>query len=97
LEALSKKIFNSESRLTIVHEFGADSGLLNVNDVATRAGVATSTAFKEVNQLAEFRVLQRVEVLNSVAYQKIDGPFWKWCDELITDAAKNSSDENRFR
>ncbi|MDQ6615411.1 MAG: helix-turn-helix domain-containing protein [Actinomycetota bacterium] len=94
LQQLSKRVFNSEQRLSIVQALLTDDRLVRVNEVADALGLPRSTVHNELHLLADLGTIQRLSGDRSVAFQRIDGPFWRWCEDLIVGVRemKSSSD-----
>ena len=83
LQQLSKRAFNSEQRLGIVQELLKEGRLVRVNEVADALSLSRTTVHNELHLLADLGAVQRVTGDRSVAFQRIDGPFWRWCEDLI--------------
>jgi hypothetical protein len=82
LEKLSKLVFNSEHRLTIVEALRDADGLTTTAAIVKSTGIAYSTVHDELNLMAELGVLQRVIPERQVLFQRLSGPFWDWCSVL---------------
>lgn len=90
LDELSKRVFNSEHRLRFTEYLSASTTLLTINETALATGIAPSTVHSELHLLADIGALQRIQVGRSVSFQKVDGPFWAWCEELRGHAGATS-------
>lgn len=90
LQELSKRVFNSEHRLDLVEVLERLSGLFTVKEMADAAELPVSTVHNELHLMAEVGALQRVPVGRGVSFQIIDGPYWRWCSQLRSLAAKAS-------
>jgi hypothetical protein len=86
LEELSKKAFNSEKLLAVVNELLRTDELVSVKDISDATGFAVSTVYGELNLLTDLSVLQRIIPDRTVLYQRLESPFWAWCEILIASA-----------
>jgi predicted transcriptional regulator len=90
LDELSKDIFNSESRLAIAAELLRSKDLVTVRDISHDLGLSTSTVHTELNFLVGLGLLQRIVPERTVYFQRLEGPYWEWCQKLITRSQTHS-------
>ncbi|MCU1494513.1 MAG: hypothetical protein JWO62_2277 [Acidimicrobiaceae bacterium] len=86
-QALSKRVFNSEHRLTVASALLQANGLVSQEDVQKATGVPNSSCFNELALLVELGVAQKVPAGRSFSYQPIEGPFWEWLRQLMASVA----------
>jgi len=89
-QQLSKRLYNSEHRLTIVQALLDQNGFVAAADLAQQLGIARSTVHTELYLLDEIGALQRVQPDRTVLFQKIDGLFWAWNEELLLGIAQST-------
>lgn len=87
LQQLSKRLFNSENRLAVASALLVAPGLLTVDEAARASAVSRTSTHTELVLLAEVGLAKRLVAGRSVAYQRVDGPFWEWIRELLSMSA----------
>jgi Fe2+ or Zn2+ uptake regulation protein len=97
LEELSKRVFNSERRLDIADALMAQNGLVGVAEITRSTGASSSTVYDELNLLVGLGVVQRVTPDRTVLYQRVNGPFWAWCRELIEQTVSKEPAQGQAR
>ncbi len=83
IDELSKRVFNSERRLSVIQVLLELKEFATVAQVARDSGVASSTVHSELHLLADLGLLQRVTPERKVLFQRLESPFWQWCESLI--------------
>ena|SRR5579862_6975445 len=83
VETLSKRLFNSEHRLTVVRGLFELDRAASSREIEDLTGVPRSTVHDELNLLADVGLLVRAQPDRTVFYQRADGPFWDWCRQLL--------------
>lgn len=58
------------------------SGLVTVRDVSHELGLSTSTVHTELNFLVGLGLLQRIVLERTVYFQRLESPYWQWCQTL---------------
>jgi hypothetical protein len=85
LQALSKLAFNKDHRLTIAqHLLGRSDDLTDKQAVSHATGVPETTVYNELRALGRLGVLSRTRDGSRVLFAVVDGPFWRWCEELLS-------------
>ena len=97
LENLSKRVFNSEHRLTIAMALEDTEGFTTTAAVMKSTGIAYSTVHDELNLMAELGVLQRVIPERQVLFQRLSGPFWEWCSVLVASVGTEAADQEQVK
>lgn len=88
VKQLSKRVFNSLHLLTVATSISAEGdNILSHEDVIDLSGSPRTAVYNELQLLTSLGVLQRVELSGRVGYQRVDSPFWLWCDELVESAS----------
>lgn len=84
VQALSKSALGRDHRLTLARAILArGDDLFDLATLEEATGVPDATVFREVAELHDLGVLNRVEDRNRVFYHRVDSPFWAWCQELL--------------
>jgi hypothetical protein len=83
-QELSKRVFNTEHRLTIARALLNHPKLAAATEIAVAARVSGASVHEELHRLADLGVVQRVPEAQRVLFQPIPGPFWEWCRELLS-------------
>jgi hypothetical protein len=85
LRALSLAVFTSRNFLAVCLPFRAsETEIFDLKQVEEMSGLSGSSVLKELRVLVRIGAIARIEAARSVGYQKVDGVFWHWYEELIS-------------
>lgn len=98
VQALSKRAFNSDHRLSVVAALlDRQWDLSDKQQIVAATGVPSTSVYNELMDLHALGLLLRTRDGHRVVFTVVDGPFWTWCDILLQQFRTSASETTALR